>query len=78
MMLISINDFDTEVQKRIKFFEKENACVLLLTEDQNTYFMNVYYLDGKTVENVTLCGVDENKAALMNAIRRYFKPNARF
>lgn len=66
--------FDKEVQRRINFFQKEYNCIMLITEIDGYYVMDICFNDTwEIVRNIKLSAVADNKYKLMKAFREYLK-----
>ena len=69
-----IYDFESETEKRISFFQRENNCVISIYEENGVFFMNVLFLDSlHIVQDIELSKTSDNKYKLINAMRAFFK-----
>ena len=69
-----VMDFDKEVEKKIRFLQSNFNCMIMITRDENFYYMSVFYNEtGKFPKDIKLCEADANKYKLMTAMRNAVK-----
>ena len=73
-MEVLLNCLDSEVEKRIKFWEKECSCFITLYHDRETgsHWMSVFTLDCRMWDDIQVSDID-CKYRVMSGIRNWFK-----
>jgi hypothetical protein len=75
--MMMVKGLDKEVEKCIRFWEKQSKSIILVTEEDGWYYMTVMYPGtNKVIDGISLCETRDNKCNLMMAIRRFFKGNS--
>jgi hypothetical protein len=74
-MTVLFNCLDSEVEKRIKFWEKECSyfITLYLDEETRSNWMSVLTIDCRTWNDIQLTEGGQSKYRTMSGIRNWFK-----
>lgn len=71
---MTMSGFDKDVERTVKFWQSERNCVILLTDKEDHYRMDVLYrATGEIDKDIYIERNKDNKYVLIKSIRNYFK-----